>query len=315
MATKKRRKKGKAKRVSFKPGALKKKKKQQASWFGPGLMSIAKVLAVICVLGAIAIGLMFLEKYVKDTARPSEDAGDIELVSVPAWVTDRLEEKVRAAARGNSEDLKLDEDAALSAQRNIENLVAWLDDARVRTTHDGLRIEGRWRKPVALIKSGQQEPHYVDAERVVLDFVPMPNLPIVEITGLSMMSGMPPPGKVWQCDDLAAATTILDRLDQMDKSSTPDKPLLYEIDRIDVSNFNGRKNRRDPHIVFYTKDNVEIIWGAEWGKWQHYLESTDEEKTAKLYGYYKEYGTLSAGVKYINLRDPQDRISLPIDKY
>jgi len=65
----------------------------------------------------------------------------------------------------------------------------------------------------------------------------------------------------------------------------------------------------------YAKDNTEIIWGAEVGKWQRYLESTDEDKLAKLYSYYKEYGTLLNVAKYINLRDPQDNIPLPIDKY
>jgi len=149
----------------------------------------------------------------------------------------------------------------------------------------------------------------------VLDFVQMPHLPIVKITGLPLITKTPQLGKVWGGDDLAAALTILDRLDQMDRLVTPDKPLLYEIDRVDVSNFNGRENSKLAHIVLYAKDDTEIIWGAEVGKWQRYLESTDEQKLANLYGYYKEYGTLSGDAKYINLRDPQDNIPLPIDKY
>ena len=101
----------------------------------------------------------------------------------------------------------------------------------------------------------------------------------------------------------------------MDKLTTPDKPLLYEIDSIDVSNFNGRENRQFPHIVLYAKDKTEIIWGAEIGNWARHFEAKDEEKLAKLYSYYKEHGSLLEGVKYINLRDPQDDIPLPIDKY
>jgi hypothetical protein len=101
----------------------------------------------------------------------------------------------------------------------------------------------------------------------------------------------------------------------MDRLVTPDKPLLYEIASVDVSNFKGRENSRFPHIVLYTKDNTEIIWGAEVGTWQQFLESTDEQKLAKLYEYYKKHGSLLGGVKYINLRDPQDNIPLPIDKY
>jgi len=140
-------------------------------------------------------------------------------------------------------------------------------------------------------------------------------LPIVNVKGLSAATKVPLPGEVWQLDDLAAAVIILTKLDRMDKSVTPDKPLLYEIDSIDMSNFNGRRSSRKPHITLYTKDNTKIIWGAEFGTWQQYLEATDEEKLAKLYAYYKEHGSLSGGAKYINLRDPQDNIPQPIDKY
>jgi len=275
---------------------------------------ILKVLAVVCVLCGIVIGLMFLEKYVKETIPVRQGAGDLVLADVPLWVSDQLKEKVYAIATADGSSLGLD-DAALSVQRNIEELMPWLDEVKVRTTHNILRVEARWRKPVALVKSGLIK-FYVDAEQVVLDFMPMPDeLPIVEIKGLPLITKIPPLGEVWQRDDLAAAIMILNRLDDMDKTLTPDKPLLKEIDRIDVSNFNGRQNTRNAHIILYSKDNTVIIWGAEVGKWQQHLESTDQQKLAKLYGYYKEYGTLSGGAKFINLRDPQDNIPLPIDKY
>jgi hypothetical protein len=262
----------------------------------------------------IVVGFSFLERYVKETSPLSEQTIRLELADVPAWVNSRLKEKVLAAARGASEDLRLDENAAGPVQQNIAREVVWLDKVTVQRTHDGFRIEGRWRRPVALVKSGLSR-FYVDAEQVVLDFVQMPHLPIVKITGLPLIIKMPPLGEVWGRDDVAAAIEIIKRLEQMDKLVTPEKPLLYEIDRVDVSNFNGRENTRHPHIVMYVKDNTQIIWGAEVGKWQQYLESTDEQKLAKLYGYYKEHGTLSGGAKYINLRDPQDNIPLPIDKY
>ena len=314
MTTIRKRKKSKTKRISFKPGTPKRRIKQKANWFGPSLISILKILAVISFFCGVVIGLAFLEKYVKETIPPSEGKVDLELVDVPAWVDDQLKKKVYAAARSDGEHLRLDENVALSIQRNIERRIPWLDDVKVQTTHDRLCIKGRWRRPLALVKSGLLK-FYVDAKQVVLDFVPMPNLPIVEIKGLSPITKTPPLGEVWQRADLAAAITILDRLDQMDKSLTPQKPLLYEINQIDMSNFNGRVNNRHPHIILYAKDNTEIIWGAEVGKWQQHLESTDEQKLAKLYGYYKEYGTLLGGAKYINLRDPQDKIPLPIDKY
>jgi hypothetical protein len=314
MAVSRKRKKSKTKRISFKPGAFKKRKRQRASWFGPSLIIILKVLAVVCVLCGIVIGLMFLEKYVKETVPAARGSVDLELADVPLWASDQLKDKVRAAATANGVHLVLDQDTALSVHRNIEQLIVWLDEVEVRTIHDRLRVEAQWRKPVALVKSGLIK-FYVDAERVVLDFVPIPDLPIVEIKGLPPITKIPPLGEVWQRDDLAAAVMILYRLDQRDKSLTSGKPLLYEIDRIDVSNFNGRQNSRHAHIILYSKDNTEIIWGAEVGKWQQHLESTDQEKLAKLYGYYEDYGTLSGGARYINLREPRDKIPLPIDKY
>jgi hypothetical protein len=296
--------KSKTKRISFKLGTSKRKKQRT---YRPSLTGILKVLAIVCVFVAGGVSLYFAERYVK-SAKPAE-TGPLELVNVPEWVSSELKAKICDAAGGKT--FRLDEEAAEMVAENLAS-VAWLDNIKIQTTHKQVLIEARWRKPLALVKSGSQS-FYVDDELVVLDFVPIPNLPIVRIEGLS--ARVPSPGEVWQSDDLDAAVTILAKLDQMDKSVTPDKPLLYEIDRIDVSNFNGRKNSRFPHIVLYTKDDTEIIWGAEFGTWQRYLETTDEEKLAKLYAYYKEYGSLSGGVKYINLRDPQDNISQPVDKY
>jgi hypothetical protein len=270
------------------------------------------VLAIVCVFAVLGVGIVFLDKYVRKTA-PVRVSIAIELVAVPAWVNDQLKEKVYAAAVAGGEP-KLDENTAVLVQQNIVQRVAWLAEVRVQTTHEGLRIAGRWRKPLALVKSGLRK-SYLDSEQVVLDFVPMPNLPVVEVRGLSPITKMPQPGEVWQRDDLAAAVAIISRLDRMDELTTPDKPLLYEVNSIDVSNFNGRKDTNQPHIVLYTKDGTEIIWGAELGTWGQHLEATDEQKLAKLYGYYKEYGSLKGGAKYINLRDPQDKIPLPIDKY
>jgi hypothetical protein len=298
--------KDKTKRISFKLGDSKRKKQRT---YRPSFTGILKTFGIICVCAAAGVSLYFAQTFVK-SAKPTA-VGPLELVNVPEWVSSELKVKIYNAV--GDKTFKLDEYAAQKAAKNLAS-VAWLTDVKIQTTHDHLLIEATWRKPVAMVKSGSQS-FYVDAKLVVLDFVPMPNLPIVKIEGLSATTKMPPPGEVWQSDDVAAAVTILTKLDQMDKSVTPDKPLLYEIDRIDVSNFAGRKNSRLPHIVLYTRDNTEIIWGAEFGRWQRYLEATDEEKLAKLYAYYKEYGSLSGGVKYINLRDPQDNVYQPIDKY
>lgn len=297
-------------RIAFKLGASKKKHFHLPYWLS--LTGILKVLLLICVLAAVGTGLVLLDKYVKSTSA-SQSSLTLELIDVPVWVNEPLKEKVYTAAKKAGTDLKLDEEAAKLVQQRITSFVAWLKEVEVQTTHDRLLIRAKWRKPLALVKQGLRS-FYVDDELVVLDPVPLPNLPIVKVQGLSIGVKLPRPGQVWQKDDLAAAVAILDRLDRMDRLVVPDKPLLYEIDSIDFSNFNGRENSRLPHIVLYTKNNTEIIWGAEIDTWQQFLEATDEEKLAKLYSYYKQYGSLN-NAKYINLRDPQQIIPTPIDKY
>lgn len=272
------------------------------------------ILTLAAVFACIWFGFLFLDKYVKTTVGFEEKQGSLYLVDVPLWVNEPLKEKIYNAARADGEDLKLDADAAWSIQQNIKDLVAWLEEVKVQTTSDRFLIKAKWRKPLALIKYGLHK-YYVDANLVLLDFVPALNLPIVKVTGLEFKTKPPYAGEIWQLEDLAAAVRILTKLEQMDKALTPDKPLLNEIERIDVDNFDGRKNSGFAHIILYTADNTEIIWGAEFGAWQRNLEAPDEEKLAKLYSYYKEHGTLLNGAKYINLRNPQDNIFQPIDKY
>jgi hypothetical protein len=312
MAAKRKKTKSKSKRISLKSGTSKRKKTKQRLRLITSLISSFKISLMVCILGGTAVGLLYLDKYRKETTPPMEGEVELELVDVPVWVNEELRQKALTAARSDLEDLRIDEDAASLVQQNIDRRFAWLDDVKVQTTHNAVRIEGSWRRPMGLIKSGRRS-FYVDAEQVLLDFVEMPNLSIVEITGLTSVRKIRPLGEVWEGDDLAAAITLLDRLERRDRDE--EKPLLSEIKRLDVSNFEGRKYRKLPHIVLYAQDDTPIMWGAKIGEWQRHLESTDEQKIAKLYGYYKEYGTLSGGVKHINLCDPLDDIPQPIDKY
>jgi hypothetical protein len=304
----------KTKRRPLWAGILKTKAGRQAGAPTHRLRGALQVAAGVCVVAAIVFGVIRLDKYVRQTHAASQNTFALELVGPPPWVNDELKGKVYAAAKSASKETKLDESTAVNVQRSIESLVPWLHEVTVTTMADRVRVSGSWRKPLALVEWGPNS-CYVDVESVVLDFVPMPNLPIVKVKGLSLIIKAPQPGETWQREDLAAAVAVLAGLDRMDSQATPDKPLLYEIASIDVSNFRGRKDGRSPHIVLYAKDNTKVIWGAEIGTWAQHLEARDEDKLASLYGYYKEFGTLLNGAKFINLREPRDKIPLPIDKY
>ncbi|MFH1372107.1 MAG: hypothetical protein ABII09_12595 [Planctomycetota bacterium] len=306
--------------------AARRRRQGMSMLFGPGpakrtrikhrtsILGLLKTMLFLCLLAAVLAGFAFLDRFLKKQNATISESRTIELVSdIPEWVSEEIKNRVYAAATAEAGNGGGNENTAATVQRNIVRMVPWLADVKVQTTHNSIRITGRWRKPIAVVTTGKKK-FLLDTDLVVLDYIPVGNSPIVTVSGLEFSSKPAVPGEVWQGDDLAAALAVLGRLERMDAAVAPDKPLMREIDRIDVSNFNGRKNKREPHIVLYSKDNTQIIWGAEIGAWQRHLESPDDDKLAKLYTYYQQYGTLS-GVKYINLRDPRQTIYLPVDKY
>ncbi|MHC4075010.1 MAG: cell division protein FtsQ/DivIB [Planctomycetota bacterium] len=306
-------KKKKTKRSSFRFSQAGKKKKRNKDYL-PSLKSFAKISAVIIMLAGVGAGFVFLERFVRKTVPVSGREAVIELVGAPGWINEQLKERIFNAAKPYGGDLKIDENAAASVQQNIEAQVAWLDDIVVQATHDRVRIKARWRKPLVLVKKFTQ-PFYLDAEMVVLDYLPMSSLPIVEAKDLPLATKQPLPGDILHSQSLSAGVAIIAKLDRMDDILAAEKPLLYEIASIDVTNYQGRQNSQRPHILLYTTDNTQVIWGAQLGAWQRYMEAPDEEKLTKLYDYYTKRGSLLGSAKYINLCDPQDSVPQPIDKY
>ena len=187
------RKRDKTKGISFQSGVLRRKKRPAAAGARPILVCILKVSVVICVLAGIGSGLLSLERRLERASAVSELTATAKLVNPPEWLNEALKEEVCSALTAFGEDLRPDEYAAESVQQNIESLISWVYDVKVRTTNDSLLIEAKWRKPLALVKAGF-ESFYLDAEMVVLDFVPMPHLPIVKVKVFSLVAEVPPAG-------------------------------------------------------------------------------------------------------------------------
>lgn len=311
-----RKRKTKSSLFSFSSG--KKKTKTQRKQRTDAIRSTLIIFTVLVVFAAIGIGLIFLERYNKPYSKMGGKIDKLELIDEPFWVSEELRAKIVNAAMPIQDDLILDENTARAIAENLTT-VAWLDEVKVRVTNKAIQIEARYRKPLALIKASGKN-YYIDDEFVLLDYVPINKLAIVEIKGARygrktrLMAG-----SLYQSDDIAAAITLLELLNKMDAEVSPKKPLLYEIDSIDVSNYNGRKSLRQPHIVLYAKDSTEIQWGAEKGKWHLHLEARDEEKLALLYNTYEVMGTLQLRSthkgNFIDLRIPQKSLPLPIDRY
>jgi len=301
----KRKKKKPAKRwFSFgaKPAA---KKKTRADKAGSGWRIVFTVFALLCVLAVVAAGFVLLDRYVQKIAS-SGRAGPLELVDKPDWFNNELVQEVHDAAGGG--EFALDETVARTVAENLE-LVAWLYDIKVQTTSSSVEVRAKYRRPVGLIRRARTA-YYIDCDAVVLDYLPIEELTIVEIKGFSART-IPPVGNMMTGDDIAAAIKLLVVLETMDRISTPQAPLLREIASIDVSNLDGRRNRRNAHIVLYAKDGTQVNWGAAYGRSARYVEASDQEKVAMLYEFYTQHGTIQGIVKYIELRNPQEAVPRP----
>jgi len=313
--TKKKKKKSGSGTPGFKSRRFKKSAKKENATFLARFITFSKTALAVAILGGVAFGFVVLEDYVRKTGPVAGKTGELVAVGLPDWVNKPLREKIYSAATANGEDLTIDRDAARSVQQNLSRRVAWLEDIHVQTTTESICItKATWRKPLAMIKRGATK-YYVDNKLRILDFVELSSLPIVEITGLTAAGSISEPGQECLCEDVAAAVAVLNMIQKRDERQPPQRRLLFEIQSIDVSNYNGRQDADAPHIIMYAKDKTEIIWGAEIGTWQRYLEAADIEKTAKLFGYYQRHGSLLNGVKYINLRESRRNISRPVDRY
>ncbi len=98
-------------------------------------------------------------------------------------------------------------------------------------------------------------------------------------------------------------------------ASLPMATMSATAKEANVSTSSNQQKGEHPMPTIATKDGTQIIWGAELGEYAKYLEASDDEKIAKLYTFNKDVGLLGTGVKYINLRNPQDKVPQPIDKY
>lgn len=272
-------------------------------WKSP--LRIAGVAAAVVVVG---VGFLLAERSLRTSG--SVAMGPLVLEDVPVWVDQSplLHEKITTAVGGVT--FPLEESVASGLAASLRDLV-WLEDVQVRVTPEDVRIRALWRRPVALLVIGTER-FYVDRDRVVLDYADLPYLSVKRVFGV-LWPQAPLPGEVLDGDDLKEAIDLLALLEYMDIRSTPTKPLLAEIEGVDVGNFQGRRNSKGPHLVLVAKDGTQVIWGAEIGAWGRYLEARDEEKLAGLYSYYKECGTLMGLVKYIDLRALQSDVPSPID--
>lgn len=262
---------------------------------------IVQTLLILLAFGAVGGLVIFFVMGERYTLSRLPETGPLVLVDQPAWTSEEMIDSIYALAGAREFPLRANSLKHVAAR--LEE-TCWLENVKVQLARDSMIARADWHQPIALVKSGTTR-FYVDATGVALEHVALTNLHLVTVTNL----GIPRPpvfGRVVDRDDLKAAVALISLLRLMDGQSVPAKPLLREIESVDMKNFRGRRDKDASHIILYTQDKTPILWGAEIGNWAQFMEASDEEKLGRLYTYYQERGTLQGGVKRINLREPRE---------
>lgn len=302
---------GKKKAASLTPRSRKKKDSPRI----PSWLWVMLTIIGFALLGAgLTAGFMVMERYVKTLPQTQQRSGSLKLVNPPIWLEQAWLDEIIKTAGGSR--FVLDEDAARVIAERLGR-IPWMVDVRVQTLPDNIVIHARYRRPIVRIAGGKDKNYYLDEEMVLFDALPVTKIAVPEVVGFTQRS-IPSPGSVWLADDVKAAVELANLLSLMDLRMMSiekpiQKPLLDEIASIDVSNFAGRKNAAQPHLILNVNDGVtQVYWGAAMGQATRYLEAHEKEKITSLYQHYTEYGnTLKGKGKFIELRQPQTLILRP----
>ncbi|MHC4907801.1 MAG: cell division protein FtsQ/DivIB [Planctomycetota bacterium] len=296
MARKKKKKKGGLKSFFSKKKKSKRSKRKDSDSFVTGLKVALSIMFLTILVAGGAIGLIYMDRYVSSSAQGENGErleGSLKLIDYPAWLNQDWIDTLVATAGGKR--FPLDQGWAQTVATRLATL-SWLDNVQVQTTPEYLTVKADYRRPVGLVQ-------WLASTKV------------------------PKPGQTWLADDAAAAVELLDLLYmadlhfQQEKGSDPasspdkkipEKPLLNEIESIDVSNVAARKSRSAPNIILNVTDGTKVYWGAAWGQANIYFEADEKDKLARLYQFFMDHSnTLGGAAKYIELRWPQDSIPRP----
>ena len=278
----------------------------------------SQALLAVLLLGGIGAGYYYADQYVQQRVGFTSQPLIIVLKNRPAWMNDFLVEQIAAIARPlgahSTFDHKLFVDTAEMLGRN-----PWVMNVRsVRRayTHmpgDTLEVDCDYRAPVALVKSGpfywlvdeagvRLSERFTEEQITAFQFGPDGKTCIRVIEGVALS---PPhvPGEQWRGADLAAGLKMVKYLF--------DLPYTQQILQVDVTNFNGRVDRKEPRLVLETSFHTKIWWGRPPSDnlMDTFIEVDTAHKLKVLRQVYEQYGRVDGGYKWLDIR--LDKVGIP----
>lgn len=277
---------------------------------------IFRVVAVLLMAGSVAFGLcaglVALESHVHKDARYDRKLTSRWAAPIPAWlelpenrhILEDIERHAGLRARDDILDTGL-------AQRIVRSLsrpeIGWVEHVnRVTVRPDGVvELDCRFRQPAAWVLN-RGYCYLVGGRGVRLPGKYDPG--DCSRSNLLMIDGVknspPEIGRLWDGRDLAAGLKLV--------SLIGDRPFRIQVNRIIVSNYDGRRDTHRPHMELATDyHDARILWGRapdeEFG-----MEISAAQKIAVLEALYREWGRIDMKRSYVDIMTyPSDRVAMP----
>lgn len=263
-------------------------------------------------LGILAFGLGFarLKQHVDTRHALVTEPPVVVLRNRPAWMNDYLAQRILDVARP-TEPASVFDPAVLRGVH--DRLLAdpatrrWiLSVNHVRRVYgqrpgDTIEVDATFRVPAALVKLGNDF-WLVDSQGVRLESIPADQVTRVVLGQdgrlvVRVIDGVtrppPEPGQSVPAD-LAAGLALLKVLH--------DKPFASEIVKVNVANYNGRRDASTAHLVLVTRQNTEVRWGRPVNTPNNFGEVDDTRKLLYMDRIVAEFGRVDARRPWVDLR-------------
>ena len=244
---------------------------------------------------------------------------ELRLLQATTWMTPEIEEEIRQSLYQLPERLSvMDPRSAERLARCLESnpwirkvYYVRLDRPQAGGRSQGLEASMAFRRPVAFVEVGQgAAARYClvdrDGVRLGANAFPEPQLGdrvLITVTGAG--SAPPEAGQVWADPAVLAGADVA--------NTFRDRVVKFNLARIDVSNIDHRRDRRDAQIVIHTKrSGTRILWGGPRCRKTEIIEGcTAAQKLDCLDHLHETLGGLDGRAEEIDLVERQLRKCQP----
>jgi hypothetical protein len=235
-------------------------------WRRPGRSAVLSLLALTGLVALAVTGLERLKGHV-ETLPQYNPTPRLQLMDTPDWVDrEQWRPQILASIRLPEQPDWLGGGVVREVGEQLASS-GWVSKVkRVLPEVDGtIRIWCDYRRPIAMIRIKSDDKDGYTYVAIDKDGVRLPQVyREVEEAGWMQIVGVeiqepPPPGQVFPGEDAAAAVRLAELIFRQD--------FAHRISVIDVTNFRGRKSKRQDHIFLLARGRHEpLIWGSAIGE-------------------------------------------------